>query len=177
MILQFSHKYGINENAVNRCVNQYVQSGQGLVTSDLSPRLNLTGCMYTNPWEYMSIQLMNAVWHLKVSLKEKIVLLCLADHAKDSGDCWPSVNRIAARCSISIRSAQSALKSLEKQDLINRNERSGRSTLYSMKIPDFHLPQQKMSNNPRKSCTQNLNIEPSRKEEIKLWKIKMGIEI
>lgn len=44
---------------------------------------------------------------------DKLVLLALADYANDAFECWPSVDALAAKCSLSDRGTQKALRRLE----------------------------------------------------------------
>lgn len=46
---------------------------------------------------------MAAVWELAVPLTDKMVLLGFADHADDSGFCYPSYARVAWKCGVSER--------------------------------------------------------------------------
>jgi hypothetical protein len=49
----------------------------------------------------MSVKVMSAVWELDLPMNDKFVLLAFADHADDSGFCYPSLGRIAWKCGIS----------------------------------------------------------------------------
>ena len=67
----------------------------------------------------MSIHVMAPVFETDLSAMEKLVLLCLADHANDDGaNAYPSVNRLSARCSLSRRAVQKILRRLEKREVI-----------------------------------------------------------
>jgi len=59
---------------------------------------------------------------------EKLVLLSLADHCCDDGLAWPSVERIALKSSVSKRTAQRILKSLEDTGWLSRKEGSRHET-------------------------------------------------
>lgn len=79
----------------------------------------------------MSIRLMAQVWdETDVEGTDLLVLLCLADHAGDDGECWPSVGRIAKRARRSERVVQKAMARLERKGLLRRDLRPGRSTIY-----------------------------------------------
>ncbi len=79
----------------------------------------------------MSIRLMSIVWELDLPPTEKIVLLALADQASDEGtQCWPSVIRIARRCSQGERTVRRALTALEDKGHLTRDHREGTSTQY-----------------------------------------------
>ena len=72
----------------------------------------------------MSIKIIS--WALGVptrTLSIKLVLIKLADNANDEGIAWPSINHISAQTGLSVRAIQYALRWLEKQNLIIRNEK------------------------------------------------------
>ncbi|MFG0473729.1 helix-turn-helix domain-containing protein [Vibrio sp. YQ_10] len=62
----------------------------------------------------MSVKVMSYVWDIP-SFKgsDKLVMLCLADHADDSGLCWPSIDTIARKSGVSPTTVKSTLKKLE----------------------------------------------------------------
>lgn len=67
----------------------------------------------------MSIQQMTRAWQLDLPMAEKMVLLKLADCADDRGsNAWPSVERLAKRCSVSVRKVQYVLRTLRTAGLI-----------------------------------------------------------
>ena len=83
----------------------------------------------------MSIALMTEVWKLDLQAPRKMVLLALADNANDEGtNCFPSVATIVEKCSMSERTVQGHLQALEETGLIQRKERSGRSTHYTLNV-------------------------------------------
>lgn len=83
----------------------------------------------------MSIALMTEVWKLDLQAPRKMVLLALADNANDEGtNCYPSVGTIVEKCSMSERTVQGHLQALEETGLIQRKERSGRSTHYTLNV-------------------------------------------
>ena len=83
----------------------------------------------------MSIALMTEVWKLDLQAPRKMVLLALADNANDEGtNCYPSVGTIVEKCSLSERTVQGHLQALEETGLIQRKERSGRSTHYTLNV-------------------------------------------
>lgn len=87
----------------------------------------------------MSIKLMSLVWELDLPDSEKILLLALCDRADDDGRCWPSVKTLAAKCSKSERTVQTALRSLGEKGYLKREDRPGKSTIWTV--------------NPRDGCT------------------------
>ena len=62
----------------------------------------------------MSVKVMSYVWDIP-SFKgsDKLVMLCLADHADDRGLCWPSIDTIARKSGVSSTTVKSTLKKLE----------------------------------------------------------------
>jgi hypothetical protein len=58
----------------------------------------------------------------------KTVLNCLADHANERGECWPSIPTIAEETELSERTVQRSLADLEKRELVERQARPYGST-------------------------------------------------
>ena len=75
----------------------------------------------------MSIRLMSQVWEdVRIqSQAELLVLLALADHARDDGLCWPSMRTIAAKARIEERSAQRILRRLIENGLVELVSKGG----------------------------------------------------
>jgi hypothetical protein len=75
----------------------------------------------------MSIRLMAQVWEdARVrSQAELLVLLALADHARDDGLCWPSMCTIAKKARIEERSAQRIVRRLIEKGLIELVSKGG----------------------------------------------------
>ena len=75
----------------------------------------------------MSIRLMSQVWEdARIqSQAELLVLLALADHARDDGLCWPSIRTIAAKARIEERSAQRILRRLIEKGLVELVSQGG----------------------------------------------------
>lgn len=89
----------------------------------------------------MSIKLMTAVWEREdLSSTHKLVLLALADWANDEGLCWPSINRLAIKTSMTGRGVQKTIRSLEQMGFVRREEESGKGNRYWVSIPmnDVH---------------------------------------
>ena len=61
-----------------------------------------------------------------------LVFAVLAKHAGAAGDCWPSAARIAKISGLSRRTVQTSLAKLADFNLIEINQRRGRSSLYSV---------------------------------------------
>ena len=88
----------------------------------------------------MSVRIMAGVWETApVRSGELLVLLALADHANDSGTCFPSVARLAERARLSLRQTQRVLRHLEQTGLINRQPHGGRrgTDLFTVRTPDI----------------------------------------
>ena len=59
------------------------------------------------------------------SQPELLVLLALADHARDDGVCWPSIRTIAAKARVEERSAQRILRRLIEKELVELVTKGG----------------------------------------------------
>jgi hypothetical protein len=89
----------------------------------------------------MSIKIMTAVWDREdLSSTQKLVLLALADWANDEGLCWPSINRLAIKASLTSRAVQKTIRSLEDAGFIRREEVLGKGNRYWISTPlnDVH---------------------------------------
>lgn len=86
----------------------------------------------------MSIALMTLAWKTSLPSGRKIVLLALCDHANDQGECYPSIEAIARKCSMGQRTVQQHLGELEATGILVRRFRSGRSTVYKLDPRNFH---------------------------------------
>lgn len=67
----------------------------------------------------MSIRAMIWAWGRPLGPAAKLTLMALADIADDQGICWPSVGLLATKCTISERTTQRLLASLERLGLID----------------------------------------------------------
>ena len=79
----------------------------------------------------MSIKLMTYVWDdTRFFGDQLLILLCLADHANDAGECWPSYDRIALRCRCTKRHAIRCIERLRQEGWITKEcqQRNGRQT-------------------------------------------------
>jgi DNA-binding transcriptional regulator YhcF (GntR family) len=57
---------------------------------------------------------MSYVWDIpEFKGSDKLVMLCLADHADDDGLCWPSIDTIARKSGVSSTTVKATLKKLE----------------------------------------------------------------
>lgn len=85
----------------------------------------------------MSIRLMTSVWSRSdLSSTQKLVLLAFADWANDDGYCWPSINQIAIKSSMTDRSVQRILRQLEDMQFIKREEVVGKGNRYWVMMPE-----------------------------------------
>ncbi len=75
----------------------------------------------------MSVRLMGAVFELDVPACDKLVLLAMADHARDDGTgCYPSIGRLAKKTSLSVRSVQRTIRGLENAGfLVSKGKSKG----------------------------------------------------
>lgn len=78
---------------------------------------------------------MTAVWPLRLSAFDKLVLLALADISDDQGRCYPSMRTLTEKCGMDDRTIQRSLKRLQGEGFVDRQMRDGRSTLYTV-VPE-----------------------------------------
>jgi hypothetical protein len=89
----------------------------------------------------MSIKLMSAVWERDdLTSTQKLVLLALADWANDEGLCWPSIDRVALKASLTSRGVQKTIRALEEMQFLRKEEIKGRGNKYWVSLPtnDVH---------------------------------------
>lgn len=79
---------------------------------------------------------MTWAWETSLPSTEKMVLLCLCDHANDDGQCWPSMARIARKCSVTDRTVQRAIKRLRDWGILTGDCEPGRT--YKFQINPRH---------------------------------------
>jgi DNA-binding transcriptional ArsR family regulator len=77
---------------------------------------------------------MTLAWRTELASGPRLVLLALCDNANDSGSCYPSVQALADKCGLSVRSVRSHVADMERLGLLERNERTGRSTYYQISL-------------------------------------------
>jgi len=82
----------------------------------------------------MSIRLMTQVWSMTIAEKYKLVLLSLADQANDDGVCWPDMETIAARCSVSKRTVMRAVEGLVQLELLSVDAKRNSTTIYHVHL-------------------------------------------
>ena len=83
---------------------------------------------------------MTEAWRAEIPAGRKLVLLSLADNANDRGECYPSVEAVAARCGLSVRAVQGHIADLEKAGMVSRENRTGRSNLFTLHPSRFCTP-------------------------------------
>ena len=88
----------------------------------------------------MSIALMTLAWKSPFPAGKKMMLLALCDNANDQGECFPSISMLAEKCSMSERSVFSHIADLERDGAIQRSNRTGRSTVYTIDPCKFCTP-------------------------------------
>lgn len=83
----------------------------------------------------MSFALINEAIAMPLPPARRMVLLQLSRMANRAGACWPSVQTLARQCCLSVRSVFNHLAALAKAGLIQRRNRLGRSTVYTVTAP------------------------------------------
>lgn len=97
----------------------------------------------------MSIKIMSQVWEREdLDPYERLVVLCLADHANDEGVCYPSVGRLCQRTGMKERGVQNVLKRLSERGVLTVQKNAGMKganlyTVHATPAPDA----------PRTECT------------------------
>ena len=89
----------------------------------------------------MSIRALNWAFDVDLEPSAKIVLLSLADHADDTGQCWPSQQTLAKKTSQSVDSVQRRLKELERLGFITHTARRRASHVYQLLWGEVLKPQ------------------------------------
>ena len=92
----------------------------------------------------MSNAITSLCWTLRMAPTQKAVLIALADHANDLGECWPSIPTICERTCFSRRAVIAAIAGLESSGILTADRSNGRHTTYYVKPQSFaqpmHLP-------------------------------------
>ena len=90
----------------------------------------------------MSILQMVYAWKVQdISGTDKLVLLALADWANDQGLCWPSLDTLAGKSSLNVRTVSNAIKRLEQGGFIRRETEVGKGTKYWLTVKDPCAPE------------------------------------
>jgi len=76
----------------------------------------------------LSIEAYKAAWAIKSEINSGafLVLLALADHANETGKCWPSIARIAAMTKLSNKQVKRHLQTLSEESIITTVAGDGR---------------------------------------------------
>ena len=83
----------------------------------------------------MSVKIMGEVWGLELTAAKLLVLLALADHADHEGsNIYPSVELVAWKCGYSESQTRRIIKSLVDDEILTREIRPGKTTLYSINL-------------------------------------------
>lgn len=139
---------------------------------------------------YVSIKQMVRVWNVsgKVSPNEFKVLMCLADHADDSGMCWPGLAGIAIKASIHKSAVSAAVKSLGIKGFVYtehqyRADGSQTTNKYTLQLPQGALQPSRRGGYTSTeaggySCAEayNHHIEPSVEPSI-IYKMPQNTEV
>jgi hypothetical protein len=131
----------------------------------------------------MSTLIMSACWPLQgMSIAQKSVIISLADNANDEGVCWPSVAKIAMRTCMSERAVQSAIRWLVESRILSKDERKGRSTVFTI-TPAAYAPPHMPHPTPADAAPRTVKepkVEPSKEttslvtEVFDHWRVKMS---
>tara|TARA_B000000557_G_scaffold51123_1_gene39340 strand:+ start:194 stop:922 length:729 start_codon:yes stop_codon:yes gene_type:complete len=84
----------------------------------------------------MSFDLQAKVWNIDFikPASHKYVLLCLAHRANKAGVCWPSIATISKDTGLSLGTVRSAIKTLDADNWISLDRRSGQSTRFMLNV-------------------------------------------
>lgn len=93
---------------------------------------------------------------------ELIVLLAMADFARDNGDCWPSLSTLASKARISVRQVRRIIRTLEEKGYVRTEERPGTSNFYAINLEALTEPPKKVDSREMfkalaQTCSINLN--------------------
>jgi Helix-turn-helix domain len=110
----------------------------------------------------VSVRVMGAVFALDIAASEKLVLLAMADHARDDGTgCYPSIELLARKTSQSRRGVQKIMRRLEDFGLIapSKVSRGGprRSTEYTLTLANSEPRSLFASTQPRTPVHETAN--------------------
>ena len=82
----------------------------------------------------MALSLITKAWPIVMQPGRKFVLVALCDAANDDGECFLCVETIAYKTGMGVRTVQGHLIDLEATSFIWREDRLGRSSIYSVNI-------------------------------------------
>jgi DNA-binding transcriptional ArsR family regulator len=95
-------------------------------------------------------------WEIGIeNTNDLIVLLCLADHADDTGTCWPGMPRIQQKTGLSESAVYRALRSLDEGGLLIRTPAApGKRVMYQLDMPS---PARNVEAPPTPGCQRDGN--------------------
>ena len=67
-----------------------------------------------------------------MSAKEKIVLIALHLHARQTGRCWPSLPTLQRETGVRYNTILKIIRTLEKKQYLKKHRRHGNSTIYQL---------------------------------------------
>lgn len=115
----------------------------------------------------MSVKLMSIAWDMSLPMGQKMLLLALCDHANDEGVCYPSQERLAAKCSMALRTVVSHCKWLEQRGILRKERRQNtqrrKTDLYYITLDEYSEPANSARANSAcaKSSPERANFAPS----------------
>lgn len=115
----------------------------------------------------MSVKLMSIAWDMSLPMGQKMLLLALCDHANDEGVCYPSQERLAAKCSMALRTVVSHCKWLEQRGILRKERRQDtqrrKTDLYYITLDEYSEPANSARANSAcaKSSPERANFAPS----------------
>jgi uncharacterized phage protein (TIGR02220 family) len=71
----------------------------------------------------MAIEIMTWAWNLPIKRNLKYVLLALSDYADENGTCFPSIEKLANKCSTTSVSIIKTIKELSKYGILEKQSR------------------------------------------------------
>ena len=81
---------------------------------------------------------------MDLPMGQKMLLLALCDHANDEGVCYPSQERLAAKCSMARRTVVSHLQWLEERGIVRKERRQNtqrrKTDLYYITLGGYSEP-------------------------------------
>lgn len=99
----------------------------------------------------MSVKIMSAVWVVDLATTDKMVLLALADWSNDDGICWPSMNQLSVKTSLTDRAIRASVSRLKEAGHLTRQERPGKGVVYTVHPGTTFRPERDA---PRNETTQ-----------------------
>ncbi len=95
----------------------------------------------------MSVKIMSLIFETEcLKPTKRLILLALADHANDEGECYPSIERLCLRTGLGERTVQNNIRQLTEAGFLEIETGGGRKNcnLYRIKTPHIFTktPQQ-----------------------------------